>query len=182
MLKISFATHNSRKLGEARAACADFDIEVEQVKLEIDEIQHHDSLEISEHKASEAYRLVKKPVVITDTSWNIPALNGFPGGYMKDVEQWLSPEDFIHLVSTKDDKRISFTETIVYRDAKTMKIFSQQYWGTITDHPRGKGSTIEQIAEFAGRTIAECHNQGAFSHNPKDYIWYQFAKWFSELS
>lgn len=98
MKKILFATGNERKIGEAKAACDDFGIEVEQVDLDIDEIQAHDPTVIAKHKAQEAYKQVNEPVVVTDTSWNIPVLGGFPGGYMKDVSAWFEPQDFISLM------------------------------------------------------------------------------------
>ena len=178
MKKILLATGNNRKLGEARAACKDFDIEVEQVELDIAEIQSHDPKEISLNKVKEAYRLVGGPVAITDTSWRIPALNGFPGGYMKDVSSWFEPEDFLGLMERHEDKRIFFTETIIYTDETGPHEFSQEYEGRVVS-PRGTGESIEQVAEFEGYTLGERREQGGFSHDPKDYVWYRFAKWYS---
>jgi len=180
MHEILFATGNDRKIAEARAACDDFGINVKQIKLSIDEIQSHNPIEISTRKVEEAYRQTKSAVVITDTSWLIPALNGFPGGYMKDIAEWFKPEDFINLVASKGDRSISFTETIIYKDATTTKIFSKEYIGTISVEARGNGNSVEQITEFDGYTLAERHDQGKLSHDPKDYIWYEFAKWFAE--
>jgi XTP/dITP diphosphohydrolase len=180
MLKIVFATGNNRKLAEARAACKDFNIHVEQMTVEINEIQHHDPVEIAKHKAAEAYRLVKSPVVINDTSWSMPSLKGFPGGYMKDVKEWFEAQDFINLANSKNDNRINFIETIIYIDGETTKIFNQEYKGKIADKPRGTGNSLESIAEFDGVTLAERHDRGEFSHKPEEYIWYQFATWFSK--
>ena len=81
MQTIKFATGNQRKIAEANAACKDFDIIIEPIQVDIYEIQHHDPLEVAKHKAHAAYRAAGEPVVVTDTSWSIPALNGFPGGY-----------------------------------------------------------------------------------------------------
>lgn len=180
MNEILFATGNDRKVAEARAACDDFNIKVKQVKLAIDEIQSHDPVEISMRKVEEAYRQIQSAVVITDTSWSIPALNGFPGGYMKDVAEWFKPEDFINLVASEANRSISFTETIIYKDADTTKLFSKEYIGNISTEPRGNGNSVEQITEFDGRTLAERHDQGKLSHDPKEYIWYEFAQWFAE--
>jgi len=179
-MKIFLATGNSRKLGEANAACKDFNIEVEQISLPIVEVQDKDPLKISESKGKEAFRLAGKSVVVTDTSWDIPALKGFPGGYMKDVSEWFESEDFIALLANKKDKRVSFTETIVYTDESGSKIFTQEYWGTIADNPRGEGNSIERIAEFNGNTIGEQRYKGLFSHDPKDYVWYRFCEWFTK--
>ncbi len=182
MKTIFFATGNDRKLREAIAGCEGFEIKIEQIKIHIDEIQSHDPLEISRHKVNSAFEIVKKPVIISDTSWNIPALNGFPGGYMKDVAQWFTSEDFLNLIKDKEDKRVCFIETLVYKDSKQTKIFSKEFWGKFSTKPRGTGNSIEQVAEFDGFTIAERHDQNKFSHDPKDYIWIEFAKWFDKLS
>ena len=179
MKHIILITGNSRKLGEAKAALVDFDIEVENRQFDIDEIQSRDVTAIATDKARKAYKLVGEPVVVTDTSWDIPALHGFPGGYMKDVADWFEPIDFINLLSTHDDKSISFTETIVYQDDKQTRIFSQKFMGKIADKPRGSGNSIEQLAEFDGFTIGERQQQGRLSHDPKDYVWYQFGQWFT---
>lgn len=180
MKKIFFATSNDRKLGEARLACDDFGIEIEQLDVDIDEIQNIDPIKIAVRKAEDAYKICQKPVVVTDTSWNIPALNGFPGGYMKDIAEWFSVDDFIDLMKDKSDRRIAFTETIVFADSGTTKVFSEEYWGLFVKSPRGEGhgNSIEYVAEFDGYTIAERHDQKRFSHDPKKYVWYKFAKWY----
>lgn len=180
MKKIILVTGNTRKIGEANVALKDFNITVEQRQFHIDEIQDKDPINIAKHKAQEAFRLADEPIVITDTSWEIPALNGFPGGYMHDIAEWFSPHDFINLLKSYDDKTISFTETIVYQDKKLTKVFSQKFTGLIADKPKGVGISIEQVAMFNGFTIGERHQQGKFSHDPKEYVWYQFGKWFSD--
>lgn len=181
MKTVLFATGNERKIKEAIAGCAGFDIKIEQVKLQIDEIQSHDPKEISLHKINAAFEVTHKPTIISDTSWNIPSLNGFPGGYMKDVAEWFTPEDFWNLVKNKKDKRISFTETLAYKDENQIKVFAKEFWGEFAKTPKGTGNSIEQIAKFNGFTIGERRDQGKLSHDPKDYIWREFARWFHEL-
>ncbi len=177
-MKIVFVTGNQRKLGEAREACAPFGIEVEQMKLHIDEIQHHDPIQISKHKATEAYNLMGSAIVINDATWKIPGLNGFPGGYMKDIAEWFEPEDFIALISRKKDRSICCAETVIYKDDDTEKIFHKEFWGEVSMIPRGKGNSIEQVAIFNGRTIGEYKDEGQFAFDPEDYIWHDFAKWY----
>mgnify|MGYP001127873260 CR=1 FL=1 len=36
-------------------------------------------------------------------------------------------------------------------------------------------------SEFNGYTIGERRDQGKLSHNPKDYIWFDFVKWYKKL-
>lgn len=181
MKSIIFVTGNWRKVTEAKLACEPLGIEVLQEAYDIHEIQNDNPLEISEHKARSAFEIVNKPLVVTDTFWNIPALNGFPGAYMKDVGgKWFTPQDFILLMSDKEDKRIAFSENIVYIDNNQVKHFSKEFWGKIVP-PRGTGLPIEQVAEFNGLTIGEQRERGDVSHGPEDYVWIDFAKWFGNI-
>jgi XTP/dITP diphosphohydrolase len=184
MKTIHFSTGNARKIKEARAACDLCDIEVVPIELHFNEIQSHDPIAISKQKVEDAYTLAGKPaIVIADTSWSIPSLNGFPGGYMKDVNEWFTSQDFINLLSDKDDRTIILRESIVYKDETEVKIFSKEYRGVMVTSPRGNdGDSFDKVAEFNGKTLAENHDQGQTSHKPEDYIWYEFAQWFSDKS
>lgn len=180
MKTIVFVTSNPLKIEEAKLACNKFDIKVQQVKLNIDEIQSDNPKLISKNKAQSAYLELKKPLVVTDTYWNIPALNGFPGAYMKHLVGWFTQIDFLNLMKEKLDKRISFTESITYKDSSQTKSFSKDFWGRFVDSPRGTGNSIENVVEFEGYTLGERREQGGFSHKPEDYIWIDFAKWYSK--
>lgn len=138
MKTILLATTNSRKIREAKAACGKFNTEVKQIKLDIEEIQSDDPQKIGRDKIDKSFTQTHKPVVATDISWNIPVINGFPGGYMKDVANWFSSEDFLNLIKSKKDRRIAFTESIFYKDTKLTNKFSREFWGELTDRPRGK--------------------------------------------
>ncbi|MBU1104629.1 MAG: non-canonical purine NTP pyrophosphatase [Patescibacteria group bacterium] len=179
MKTILFATSNPIKVGEAQFACQKYNIDVKQIKLNLEEIQSNDPKLVSKRKVESAYLLVKKPVVVTDTSWNIPALKGFPGAYMKNVVGWLSQNDFLNLMRDKSDKRVSFIESIFYKDSHQIKSFSKEFWGTFVEKPRGKGNSLENVVEFEGYTLGERREQGGFSHKPEDYVWIDFAKWYS---
>lgn len=178
MKEVVFSTGNIRKLKEAVEACAPFGINIIHKKIDIDEIQSHDPLKIAIHKAKTAYKLTKKPVVINDSFWEIPALNGFPGGYMKDICEWFSADDFINIMRGKTDRRICLTECIVYQDAANEKLITKKFWGEIAEKPFNNGNPIEQIAIFNGMTLGEHHQLGKLAYDPKDYIWNDFAEWF----
>jgi len=79
---ILFATHNKRKLGEARLGCKLFNVKVKSVKLDIEEIQSHDPKDISKHKAEKAYSLTKYEGTVPPYGY-APAQNG-PARYMQD--------------------------------------------------------------------------------------------------
>lgn len=178
-MNILLASRNARKLGEARLGCQLFGVCVEQAFADFQEFQSKDPTEIAMNKSLQAFEQLGNPVVVADTFWNIPALNGFPGAYMKEVTRWFRPEDFITLLSPYSDKRICFTETVVYRDEIQHRVFTGEYWGVISSTPRGQGIAIEQVAEFNGHTIAERRNEGHYSHRSQDFVWSEFAEWYA---
>lgn len=178
-MEILLATRNPRKIGEAELGCSPFGIAVKPVVAHFQEIQSKNPVEIAIDKSRQAFEQIEKPLVVADTFWNIPAINGFPGAYMKEVTRWFRPEDFIRLLEPYQDKRVCFTETVIYRDAHHHRVFSNDYWGVIASEPRGEGIPIEQVATFNGETIAERRNLGLFSHDARDFIWTDFAAWFA---
>lgn len=182
MKEVIFSTGNSTKLKEAIEACTPFNINIIHKNFSIDEIQSSAPLEIALHKARTGYGITQQPIVINDSFWQIPALNGFPGGYMKDIIHWFAPKDFVNLMKDKTDRRVCITECIVYKDTKTEKLISKDFWGEIAQAPSGSGNSIDQVAIFNGMTLGEHHRQGNSTYDPKDYIWDDFAKWFSKYS
>lgn len=179
MSELFLATTNSRKIAEAKKAARLLGLPVKAVALDIDEIQSDDPAKITIHKVEQAYQLLGKPVVVNDSSWNIPALNGFPGGYMKDVAHWFTPDDFITLMNTKSDRRIACVDTVAYKDETGLHVITKEYWGEIAHAPKGQGNSLEQIALFNGRTIAQAHDAGEHPFSAEDYIWYDFFKFYT---
>ncbi len=119
--QITFITANRNKIQVAKDVLADFDIKVHPLTLDITEIQNYDPLEIAIQKAESAYKITKQPIVVHDSYWEIPALNGFPGGYMKDVTTWLTAENFIDLMQNQTDRRICRYDTVIYKDQNQQK-------------------------------------------------------------
>ncbi len=184
MKEILFATSNSRKISEATATLKSYDIDVTPVSVEIDEIQHHDPADIAQAKARAAFAVVGKPVVVSDTSWEIPALGGFPGGYMKDISAWLDAADWQSLMARHDDKTIYCHEHVAYFDGEQLQHFVSTYTGRFVDEPRGRVDDTESferlVVLYGGQTMAEQLAAGdiASAGESLDH-WKQFGEWAS---
>ncbi|HSX35559.1 MAG TPA: non-canonical purine NTP pyrophosphatase [Patescibacteria group bacterium] len=180
-LPLAFVTGNPAKLRNLQNACQTFAIAVEQMELPVDEIQSHDGQEIVIKKVKEAFRLAggERPVLVNDSSWNILALRGFPGAYARYVDEWLSAQDVLKLMEGKRDRTIILSDYLAYYDGQRSKVFSRDYPGVITEEPRGKGRTLEQIIVMAGhtQTVAEREAQDLSSITSDDDLWHEFAKW-----
>lgn len=181
MKTILLATTNHRKIREANETLNPLNIGVESVSIDIDEIQHHDSAEIAKAKARAAFQIVKKPVVVQDTSWEIPALGGFPGGYMKDIAGWWVPEDWMALMSRHEDRTIFCVEHVVYFDGENIEHFQARYTGTFVDTPKGSdGDSLDKsVSIHDGKTMAEMHDLGKLATEDTDLQhWVQFGEWY----
>ncbi len=186
MQTIIFATGNQRKIQEATSTLAPFAIRIEHQSIDIDEIQHHDPIEITKAKVRAAYEIIHQPVVVQDTNWSIPALGGFPGGYMKDVAEWWSAEDWIQIMARHTDKTILCHEHVAYFDGEHLQHFSHTYEGSFADTPRGGSkaddSSIEKVACLYGnQTMAEMNDEtGIASAGETLHHWQAFGKWYSQ--
>lgn len=185
MRQILFATGNQRKVQEANESLAHFGISVNIRPVEADEIQHHDSAEITKAKAKAAYEIIKKPVVAQDTSWSIPALGGFPGGYMKDVADWWSPEDWMNIMSAHNDRTIICSEHIVYFDGTKIKHFVYNFTGHFTQKPVGeKGNSLEKTVIVHGdKTMSQMQENNDVGSSAEALPhWRLFGEWYATIS
>jgi len=181
MRNIIFITGNERKIREARSSCDLFNIHVEPRSVFINEIQDHDPINITKQKARDAFNAIKEPLIVNDAFWSITALNGFPGGYMKDMTDWFKSIDFINLMKDKKDKSIIITDCTVYIDKNGTKVFSKEIPCEFVKKPKGKGNAIERVVMFNGKTLAEHHEDGDLAEKPDELIYFDFAKWYSNL-
>lgn len=181
MKDIVFATGNSRKIQEANETLSPYHITVSVQPVEIDEIQHHDPAEITKAKARSAYGALGKPVVVQDTSWNIPALGGFPGGYMKDVAHWFTTEDWLALMARHADRSIICLEHVAYFDGENIQHFEARYEGYFVDEPRGlDGNSLDKtVSLFDGKTMSEMQDEGKVASAAIELgHWKQFGEWY----
>lgn len=183
MRTVLFATGNERKIHEARTTLASYDIVIEPVKVEINEIQHTDPAEITKAKARAAFAATKRPVVVSDTSWSIPSLGGFPGGYMKDVSFWLQDQDWLTLMQRQKDRRIFCHEHIAFFDGKNIQHFMQEYEGKFATEARGritKNESFERcVILYGGETMAEQLERGETASAGESLRhWQRFGEWY----
>lgn len=184
MTHILFATSNQRKINEANDTLGSFGISTQPVEVEIDEIQHSDPAEITKAKAVAAFSVLQKPVVVSDTSWSIPALGGFPGGYMKDVNQWWSEQDWLNIMAPHENKTIICREHLAYYDGKDLVHFSHDYTGVFLGEARGstvnEKESFERVASLNGSESLTEARENAAKHSEKRQLphWLKFGEWF----
>jgi inosine/xanthosine triphosphate pyrophosphatase family protein len=184
MKKLLCVTGNKHKFDIGKQAFSKYAIELEQRVFDLDEIQGEDPELIIRDKARRAFDQVNEPLIVTDDSWSIPALRGFPGPYMKSINYWFTPEDFIRLTKELSDKTIILHQFIAYQDAYETVIFSSDVVGTFLPTALGKeGPSIMKVVSLNGDnglSIAERYDKGIERDiTGTNDAWHQVAKWYT---
>lgn len=176
-----YVTSNNFKFNYAIQQLANYDIPLKQVRLDLDEIQSDSVDKIAQHKATTAYQKLQAPLLVSDAGWNIPALNGFPGAFMAYVDQWLSTDDFLRLMTGLEDRRIIYTEVLVYIDSQQQKLFRDSAEGVIlhegiqTDY-----KATDPIVSFRAdrKSLSQARLENIPTFDTDLTIWKAFGEWF----
>ena len=172
-MSLIFLTGNQIKLGMARRELEPLGIEVTNKDLDTPEIQSMDVEEVAKFSAKYGGDQLQADVMVTDVGYYIPALNGFPGPFIKYVNQTLTPQDLLNLMADHDDRTIVIKECLAYcpHGGEPMT-FTATQTGQIIREPRGEGTPINTVVKLDGfdRTVAEV---------PLDEL---LDYWFEDLS
>ncbi|HBI17088.1 MAG: Ham1 family protein [Candidatus Moranbacteria bacterium GW2011_GWF2_34_56] len=134
MKKIIFVTGNQNK---ADYLAKFLDHPIDHKKIDLDEIQSLDLKEIIEHKVRQAYKKIKRPVIVEDTSLEFKSLGGLPGPFIRFFVDNMKFEDICSLVNGKDRGAVAKC-AIGYFDGKILKIFEKKMMGEIAQKPAGE--------------------------------------------
>jgi XTP/dITP diphosphohydrolase len=143
----TFITGNELKFRVAAEVMNDSGIVLRQELLHTPEIQSSRVEEVAEYSAIWASRQLNQPVVVTDAGFCIEALNGFPGPFIKFINEWFSADDYLRLMQGKNNRRIVARDCLAFcqPDEKPLT-FCREFRGVVATEPgRQKGTPIEQI-------------------------------------
>lgn len=177
-----FVTGNKHKIASAKLHLSPFTIDFETTELPIVEIQSTSIEAIATQKAHDAFAMLKQPLIIKDDGWLIHGLNGFPGPYMKYVNEWFTTDDYMNLLRDKKNKDVTFYEVVCYKDEKTLQLFTNKTLGKVLDKPQGSAAPFMELCTFRtdGKSLAQCINENIPEFD-QTTIWEQFGKWYQEI-
>ena len=134
---LCFVTTNLHKFKDVQKylSILDAEIELEQISIDIVEPQSLDIKEIAIFKAQEAWKYVKKPLIIDDGGLFLEKYNKFPGALSKYVFRSIGLDGIWKLA--QDDPRAYFESSIVYIDniVSGFKVFTGITKGKIIEPP-----------------------------------------------
>ena len=142
MQEITYITGNKLKFVVAQKMLEPFEIRLVHQKLETPEIQSTDVGEVALYSAKWASELLKKPVIVTDAGYYIEALNGFPGPFIKYINQWLTSADILKLMDGQKNRKVEARDGLAYCEpGKEPVVFFDVFKGTISLSAGKKGMT-----------------------------------------
>lgn len=149
---VVYVTSNELKFKVALQALNGSCIALERKSIDTPEIQSNSVEEIAEFSASWASHQLNQPVVVLDAGYYIEALNGFPGPFIKFVNEWFSADDFLNLMQGKLNRKVIIRDCLAYCfPNEKPNVFCQVHHGEIeVKAGRPKGTSIDQIFIPAG--------------------------------
>jgi XTP/dITP diphosphohydrolase len=180
--RIIFASTNKSKFNEIFTHMRTYNIEIEFVKFESNEIQSNSLDEIAQQKARDAYRKIGRPLIVEDTGLFIDSLHGFPGPYSSYVLGTIGNQGILDLLLNRTSRVALFRSIVAYMDDNCNMAFSGDTRGTIGDRitKGGWGYDPIFIPEDSSITYGQMGitNKIAISHRTKALN--NFAKWYCE--
>ncbi|MDP3971214.1 MAG: non-canonical purine NTP pyrophosphatase [bacterium] len=138
MKEITLVTSNPRKLEEIGSALAEYNIKLVSRSFDIPEIQADSLEEVIKDKIEQAYKIVKKPVIVDDAGIFFKGYKHFPGVYSRFMFASLGFSGLLKLI--KNNQSAFFASYIAYKKSARSEpmLFSGKVTGKLTNRVRGK--------------------------------------------
>lgn len=137
MKKVVFVTSQKGKVEEARGILGKSFL-IKQVNLDLEEIQTIDGRDVIRHKVREAFQVLKKPVVVEDTSLYFEAWKGLPGALIRWFLKTVGCGGICKMMSNEKNREAVAESAMAYCDGKVTKFVLGRIKGSIPLKQRGK--------------------------------------------
>lgn len=182
-MSLLIITGNKDKWKVAKELLSQYNIPLDQVKIETPEIQSMNVIEIAEYSARFAQKSLGEEVLKTDVGYYITALNGFPGPFAKYFNQGLGVQDLTNLMKPYANREITIRECLAFCNKKgQVKSFISEIKATLSDSPQGTGSTLDQMTILPGFVLPQgaTPKEEIFSFwNKNQQHYHDFGKYFT---
>lgn len=151
MVPITFITGNDGKWRTAQAVLNTYGVALARQQIEIPEIQSLSVEDVAAFSAEYASAHINQPAVVTDVGYYFSALKGFPGPFIKFINQTLTSADLLDLMAAHDDRSVVIRECLAYAvPGEQARVFMSEQRATLTHEAVGHGSSIDNILVLEG--------------------------------
>lgn len=159
-------TGNEHKFREARAIVGDG---LERIALDLPEIQAATTREVALEKSRVAFERLGRPVVVEDAGFEIAALGGFPGPFIKFWEQLGGLPSICRALDGFGDRTAYAVAVLGLCDSGGARVVEGRVRGVVPAEPRGTngfGWDAIFVPDGESRTFGELADaeKSAISH------------------
>jgi non-canonical purine NTP pyrophosphatase (RdgB/HAM1 family) len=182
LLPYVLVTGNPGKLAEARRLAG---AGLGAVEMDLPEIQSLDLLEVLRHKGEDAWRRLRRPLVVEEAGLDLAAFGGFPGPLVKWMLEAAGAGTIARAALALGDPCAVARAALYYRDAARTLVAEGSTAGTLVFPGRGEhGFGWDPVFQAEGlhRTFGEITGpeKDALSHRGK--AWRELLAKLSEPS
>lgn len=135
MMNAVFVTSNENKFKEFQRILGG---DISRINLELEELQEMDLELIVEHKAKQAYAMMKMPVIVEDAGLFLDAWGGFPGPFTKWFDETAGYASLPTFVP-KNNRGVEWVVLYGYYDGVIFETFKGNLRGIVVTKPKGEG-------------------------------------------
>lgn len=129
-------TGNPGKLAEARRLCG---ADLDAVAIDLPEIQSLDLGTVLRAKGAEAWRRLRRPLVVEETGLELGALGGFPGPLVKWMLEAAGAAGIARTAIALGDPAVTARCALLYLDGARQVLGDGTTHGALVLPPRGSG-------------------------------------------
>lgn len=138
MQNLYFVTSNKKKFDSLSKMLLPIGIKLERLEYDFDEGRELSIESVTRSKLNQAKQAFPdKKLIVDDRGFFIPALNGFPGPFVKVLLDSFSYKGLLKLMRDESDRRAMFSYAIGYYDGHADHILVANEEGFITQEARG---------------------------------------------
>ena len=135
---IYFITSNKKKYESLKKQLGSIGVTLKQQIYDFDEGRELSIEAVAKYKLAQAKKAFPdKKIIVDDRGFFIPALNGFPGPFVKLLLDSFSYKGLIKLMANEKDRRAIFSYAVAYYDGEKDKVLVANEVGFITNKPKG---------------------------------------------
>ncbi|MCX6809114.1 MAG: hypothetical protein NTW50_05645 [Candidatus Berkelbacteria bacterium] len=143
---IKLITGNQRKAESLQKLVEPFGFCVEIINVEAPEIQADSTAEVAAFAAKWVADKIKKPCVKMDSGFFIKEFGGFPGVYVRWVDEGLGAERFFDMLEKIENKKVMITCSVAYcMPGEEPVTFFGSALGCVPEKLGEKGSFIDRL-------------------------------------
>lgn len=149
MKEVIFVTGNSYKFAITNDFFKETDIHLIKKEMETPEIQSTSVEDIAKYSARWVADQLQVPVIVSDAGWYFISLKGFPGPFIKYMNYWFTPDDYLRIMNGVKERGVEIHTCYAYCEPNvdTRTFFSKTFGKLAYEKGNGRSgeTSINQV-------------------------------------